>query len=262
MKNALKSLRKPENITLVLAVAISLGFLVFDIIQPVPGVVPKATLSVLGVLAFAMLAERLGYFERFEQALRDIKQEKGPFLQVRADWVPFEKYARDAREISVSGGSLAQLVPRYREFFERKARSGCKLRFILLNPDSPALGAVAGWAAAPADRFKMEIGLSLSHLRQIKDTGCEIEVRLNDTIPALSVMIFDASKPHGRIRVDLQLYQCAPPRRPCFELTRAPYDQEEEDLFQDFLAQYERLWDQSTPLDELGGDMAWRQKEH
>jgi hypothetical protein len=113
MKNTLKSLRKPENITLVLAVAISLGFLVFDIIQPVPGFVPKATLSVLGVLAFAMLAERLGYFERFEQALRDIKQEKGPFLQVRTGWVPFEKYARDAREISVSGGSLAQLVPRY-----------------------------------------------------------------------------------------------------------------------------------------------------
>jgi hypothetical protein len=256
MRNLLRDLRKPENITLVLAVAISLGFLIFDIIQPVPGVVSKAILSVLGVLAFAMLVERLGYFERFEQALRDIKQERGPFLQVRSDWVPFEKYAKDAQEISVSGGSLAQLVPRYREFFEQKARCGCKLRFVLLNPDSAALEAVAGWAAAPPGRFKTEIGVSLSHLKQIRDTGCEIEVRLNNTIPALSVMIFDASKPHGRIQVDLQLFQCAPPRRPCFELTHAPYDEEEEALFQDFLTQYETMWAQSTPWDGMVGDVA------
>jgi hypothetical protein len=251
MKAVLRALRKPENITLVLAFLISVGFVIFDIIEPIPDVLSKVILSVLGVLAFAMLGERLGYFERFEQALREIKQNKGPLLQVSSSWAPFENYAKGAQEISVSGGSLAQLVPRYREFFEQRARSGCNLRFILLNPRSAALEAVAGWSASPPNRFRTEIEVSLSHLKQIKESGCKIEVRLNNTIPAVSVMMFDASKAYGRIRVDLQLYQCSPARRPWFELTHAPYDEQAEDLFQSFLAQYERLWAQSTPVEKL-----------
>lgn len=253
MKDRLKALGRPENILLVPAFAISFGLLIFDIIQPVPDILPKATLSVLGILAFGMLTERLGYFERFEQVLREIKQAEKPFLQIPVDWMPFEKYAKDAQEISVSGGTLAQLVPRYRDFFEQKARSGCKLRFILVNPDSAAIEAIARWAAAPPDRAKKEIGVSLSHLKQLKKTGCDIEVRLNNSIPALTVMIFDASQTHGRIRVDLQLYQCSPARRPYFELTHAPFDEQEEDLFQNFLCQFETLWSQSEPWN---GDFA------
>jgi len=251
MKAVLRALKKPENITLVLAFFLSLGFVIFDIIEPIPNVLSKVILSVLGVLAFAMLAERLGYFERFEQALAEIRQEKGPLLQIPIDWAPIENYAKGAQEFSVSGGSLAQLVPRYREFFEQRAKSGCKLRFILLNPRSAALEAVAGWAGAPPGRFKTEIEVSLSHLKQIKEAGYKIEVRLNNTIPAVSVMMFDASKPHGRIRVDFHLYQCSAARRPCLELVHAPYDEQAENLFQSFLAQYERLWAQSTPLEEL-----------
>ncbi len=248
MRNMLRALARPENIPLVLAVVVSLGILLFQIIQPIPAIIPSANLSVLAVLAFAMLAERVGYFERFEHALGEIGKGGKTCLKVPVDWAPFEQYVEAAEDISVSGGSLAQLVPRYKWLFEQKAMSGCKLRFILLDPNSAALPAVAKWAGAPVDRFKREIETSISYLGEIAAAGHDIEIRLNKSVPAPTMMMFDASKLRGRIRVDLNLYQSPPARRLFFELTRAPYDIEEESWYQTFLAQYEKLWSESEPI--------------
>jgi hypothetical protein len=247
MRKMLRAVVRPENIPLVLAFLISLGFLAFDIIQPIPAIVPSVILAVLAVLASAMLAERIGYFERFEQVLEEIKQGRGLRLQVPVGWEDFERYAEAAKDISVSGGSLAQLVPRYKDFFGQKAKSGCKLRFILLDPNSATLEAVARWAGRPAGRFKGEIETSLSYLGEIAAASRNIEIRLNKGIPAPTVMIFDASQSRGRIRVDLDLHQSTPARRLYFELTRAPSDADKESWYQSFLVQYEKLWSDSEP---------------
>jgi hypothetical protein len=203
---------------------------------------------VLGVLAFGLLAERLGYFERIERTLNEVRTGKETLFQTPVGWTDFEAYCESANSVFVSGGSLAALVPRYRPLFEQMAENGCKLRFVLLNPDSPALPAVAKWANAPAERFKSEIGVSLAHLRElIEICGPNIEVRLNNSVPALTIMGFNPMEQDGRIRVDLNLYQSPPARRLYFELARAPHNPQEEDWYQGFLSQFESLWKQSKP---------------
>ncbi|RIK78173.1 hypothetical protein DCC62_08160 [candidate division KSB1 bacterium] len=251
MKEMVKFLLKPENIPLTSALVITFGFLVFDIIQPHSDVLLKVILFVLGVIAFAMLAERWGYFERMERALSEIRHGKRNFFNIPTDWTPFEAYAKPAQEILISGGSLAQLVPRYHKFFMQKAAEGCRIRFILTNPASPALKAIASWKGTNPNRFKSEIELSIDYLQELNNSRYDIEARLSNAIPALTVMIFDASKPHGRIRVDLQLYQCSPERRPFFELTHHSIDEQEENLFRNFLDQFNKHWEDSIPLKEL-----------
>ncbi len=251
MKEMIRFLLKPENIPLTSALVITFGFLIFDIIQPHSDILLKVILFVLGVISFAMLAERWGYFERMEQTLKEIKHGKKAFFSIPTDWTPFEAYAKPAQEILISGGSLAQLVPRYHKFFMQKAIEGCKIRFILTNPDSPALAAIANWKGTNPNRFKTEIELSKDYLLELINSPHNIEARLSMAIPALTVMIFDASKPHGRIRVDLQLYQCSPERRPFFELTHDSIDDDEESLFRNFLDQFNKHWEDSIPLQKL-----------
>ncbi|MFZ5515930.1 MAG: DUF5919 domain-containing protein [Candidatus Zhuqueibacterota bacterium] len=246
MKDTVKSLFKLENIPLTLAFFTSFGFLLFDLIlNPDPSILFKIILFVLGVISFGMLAERLGYFERIEKTLGEIRRSEEPFLRIPVGWTDFEKYSDEAREIFVSGGSLAQLVPRYCNFFLKKAESGCKLRFILIDPASPAIESIAKWKGSTSKIFKNEIELSLEYLRKLIRTNLDVEVRLNNSTSALTVMIFDASRPSGRIRVDLQLYQCSPEKRPFFELTHSQFYKQKENLYQNFLEQYSRLWDES-----------------
>jgi hypothetical protein len=73
MNERLRLLRRPENIPLVIAIVVSLGFLVYDLFQPSPDVAPRMIIFVLGVLAFGLLAERLGYFERIERTLNEVR---------------------------------------------------------------------------------------------------------------------------------------------------------------------------------------------
>lgn len=249
MNNRLKLLFRPENIPLILAILVSLGFLAYDVFQPNPSTDTKIIVVVLGTLAFGLLAERLGYFERIEHGIDEIRNQKKTFLHIPVTWTDFEAYCSSAKEVFISGGSLAGLVPRYRPLFEQMAKKGCKLRFVLLNPASPSLPAIARWAGAPPERFKSEIQVSLAHLQELIATyGRNVEVRLNNAIPALTVMGFNPEGLDGRIRVDLNLYQCPPARRLYFELTRTPNNAEEEGWYQGFLAQFEMLWHQSDNL--------------
>lgn len=243
MNDRLKRFFRPDNIPLILAIVISLGFFIYETFQPNPDVGNRVIVAVLGTLAFGLLAERLGYFERIENGINQIRNQKKTLLVLPVTWENFDAYCSSATEVFVSGASLGQLVPRNKALFEKMAERGCKFRFVLLNPDSPALPAVAKWAGASPERFKGAIEESLSDLQYLKGQYDKIvEVKLNDSIPALTIMGFNPKEVNGRIRVDLNLYQCPKRQRPYFELTHSPENPEEEERYQIFLSQFERLW--------------------
>ena len=209
------------------------------------GLGEQVILTLLAFLAIDAFIERLGALNEISESVSFIRSKiglKGLLHERSSEMPPLERYLEGAREFFVSGGSLAGLVPEYREFF-REISEKCDLRFILLNPDSPALDAVAKWADAQPERFRKEIEVTLLILGELIANGAPLKVRLNNSIPALSVMIVDGSASHGKVRVGVNPHQCPPARRPFFELTR----REDERFYLLFYERYEALWKQSEP---------------
>ena len=207
------------------------------------GLGDQVILTLLALLAVDTFIERLGALKEISENVNFIRSKIGlkGFLHDRSsEMPPLERYLEGAREFFVSGGSLAGLVPEYREFF-REISERCALRFVLFNPNSPALEAAANWAGAPPERFKKEIEVTLLILGELMADGAPLEVRLNNSIPALSVMVVDGSAPHGKIRVDVNPHRCPPSRRPFFELTR----REDERFYPLFYQRYQALWEES-----------------
>jgi hypothetical protein len=207
------------------------------------GLGEQVILALLGLLTIDTFIERLGALDEISENVHIIRSKIGEkeFLHVRStEMPPLERYLEGAREFYVSGGSLAGLVPEYRQFL-REISETCDLRFVLLNPNSPALEAAANWAGAPPERFKKEIEVTLLILGELIADGAPLQVRLNNSIPALSVMIVDGSAAHGRIRVGVNPHQCPPSRRPFFELTRG----DDERFYALFYERYEALWEES-----------------
>lgn len=245
-----------ENWPLIIAFLLSLVFAVYGLRSSKLSNDTELILLVLCAITLGLLAERLIYFDRLEKATQTQGQEikmlleegRRPVLEIPNSWAKFDNYAHDAEEICISGGSLSQLLHRSTHILKERAFAGCKIRIVLLDPESPALGAVAEWKGASEQQFKRELELSLGRLRELQQQMPSIEVKLNRTIPALTMMMFDADKPTGKIRLDLQHYQCDPARRPCIEIVKSPHDKQKLNLFEDFKGQFERLWAHSAAI--------------
>lgn len=215
------------------------------------GLGEQVILTLLAFLAIDTFIERLGALDKISENVSFIRSRVGlkGFLHDRSsEMPPLERYLEGARELLVCGGSLAGLVPEYREFL-REISETCDLRFVLFNPDSPALEAVAKWAGARPERFKKEIEVTLLILGELIANGAPMKVRLNNSIPALSVMIVDGSAPHGKIRVGVHPHRCPPSRRPFFELTR----REDERFYPLFYERYQGLWEETEPWEVESG---------
>ena len=163
-------------------------------------------------------------------------------------WPAFNKYAEGAQEIFVAGGSLDNLIQLYGKFLVERAEKGCEVRLILMDPESSAIPHVELWSSPdlPQDYYRRAICRSLRYLAEC-DKYRKLKVRVDPSIPALTVIILNGSQPHGRIRVDIQPFQTVVIERPIFELTR---DSEDEEWYEIFYRQYsEMLWSLAKPVD-------------
>ena len=163
-------------------------------------------------------------------------------------WHAFNKYAENAQNIFVAGGSLDNLIQLYGSFLVKKTETGCEVRLIFMDPESPAIPQVELWSSPdiPQDYFRRAICRSLRYLAEC-DKDRKLKIRLDPSIPAMTVVILDGDQLNGRIRVDLQPFQAVVIERPVFELTRQG---EDEKWYEMFYQQYsEELWSKAKPVD-------------
>jgi hypothetical protein len=279
-----------EILPLVIVAVLTIGFVIYDAFQPTTNneLTLNITLIVLGLLAIGQLAERLSYFERlsqdtieikdnlkidlaqlteslgyFEQLSSEIKEVKdnlilpndGIILKEPKGWQDLETDFRSASEIRMSGGSFKAIVPRYaraRSMFDELARTrGCRLRFILLDPESEALDAVAIWANNAARTFKTELKTSLQLLEDLQQANPNVEVRVNKTVPALTFVGTKHGDSKSKIRLDLNMHQCPPESRLYFELNSDNPGQRS--WHDSFSRQFEELWNMSERWPKVGG---------
>lgn len=94
-------------------------------------------IALLGLLAIDALTERLSVLEKIETKLSNLSVKQA--LKPRSQMISVEDQAANATDIGIVAISGVSLGYRHVDFFEKKLKQGCKIRIILLDPDSPAV---------------------------------------------------------------------------------------------------------------------------
>ena len=168
------------------------------------------------------------------------QQAMANFLRDRSEILPLKEFGQTASELIAIGISHIGLLQTQLGFFEQKLREGCRLRFVLLDPDSSSLQSwnlIATVSTTQSDiQTALELLKSLTHLDKTKG---KCEVRLTQAVLPYGMLIADVNKPTGEIIVEMYTYKTSPEERPNFRLT--PSDR----WFEFFKTQAEKIWNES-----------------
>ncbi|MCB0208408.1 MAG: hypothetical protein KDJ52_03740 [Anaerolineae bacterium] len=204
-------------------------------------VAEEIIIALLALIAIDALNERLNLLERLEAKLNNLPS--GQKLRSRADILTPPVHAKNASEICILVIHGSSVIVSNMGFFEDKIKNGCKIRFILLNPDSPS---IQTWNlrskfsdATPYIKSSME---QLQQLMLLPEVGKRCEVRLAEVFMPFSLFAIDLSKRSGSMIVEYAGYKLPIDERPHVHLTvtDSPY------WFEYYRQQFEKVWSEAT----------------
>lgn len=164
------------------------------------------------------------------------------YISSRRDLEPLETRLGGAREVFISGGSLLRLINEYRRLFETLAEQGCKLRFVMADPDSAAaehLGGLVSYEANSVDAYRSNMRDAISGLEALTakhPTACKF--KLSSAVPPFSLVLIRKSDEPAVMQVELYLFGLPARDRPILRLS----EQRDPRLFKIFSEQTEKLW--------------------
>lgn len=153
-------------------------------------------LALLALLAIDALTERLSVLEKIENKLSSLSS--GQQLRTRNELPSVETQAAYASEICIIAISATSVLAQNLHFFEKKVKSSCKLRVILLNPDSSSLqtfNLLDGGYTAKSD-IERTLRLLKEHAR-IEWAKDKCEIRLSKVFLPFSMFAVDLQKESG-----------------------------------------------------------------
>lgn len=218
----------------------------------------KITFLLICGLILSSFLERRFILQRMEETISD-KYGLGQRMlllgvaqvyQDRRDLPRMDEYlCMGTSNILIAGISLYGLITNNRDLFERKIASGCFIRFLLpeaLPADEMAIAHLADEVSIQQTRYDLE-----RTFKEIADLAKKttptrgkprVEVRVFNFIPTMGVIMLDAHKRSGNIRVEMYPYASPVDRRPALELQPSQKD----DCLYDYIrARYEELWKKS-----------------
>lgn len=216
------------------------------------------TLTLLGLLAFDALVERLGILEKIRSSLEAISKSgvSRPYLVWERDLLekePFERFLLGANELFISGGSLAGLF-RYQseiisQWLDRAPKA--RIRLVVLDPSivrADKVSVASLYRDSELDKeskgqeaYAREIDYTIGKVRLLhKKYASRVEIHVTDKTPSVTVMIVDCA----RARISVNLNSIYSPQRPVFEVSRTMHP----DWFKEFEERYyNELWTGSSP---------------
>jgi hypothetical protein len=208
-------------------------------------------ISLLGLLATSMLIERcvkLHKIEKHSEATYNylIKMDGKPsFDSVMLDRTTqpsLESRLENVREIYMAGGSLVRLTSEYIGLLEKKAKEGCKMKFLLVGPDKEAVKLLAEnvvYESNDSKSYSNQIKNSLSQLSRLqKQFPSKIGIKILEYVPPYSMLITNPNDSSSKI--DIELYSYAVPARERVRMILTHLREPRSHRF--FINQYERLW--------------------
>ena len=131
-------------------------------------------------------------------------------LRTRDRLPNLHEQAGQASEITLIGASLVSLVISCQTFFQYSLKRGCKLRFVVLDPNCTAVEAwnlrtESGSGVVKHDIERVMINFRL--LAQYAHQDNQLDIRLLPTFPPYSIICVDPDKDSGWMIVELHDYK-------------------------------------------------------
>lgn len=210
-------------------------------------------LGIVGLLATSELVERFRRLRRIETASQrtleavealSVGDAEG-VLRDRGGVSNLSKEASKAKEIWACGYSLINLVTTCQGFFEERLKDRCRMRFLVLDPQSSAAQTLDALVTTRSGELIGDVKNTLARLERVRTNAAsanpgQLEIRVLKVAPTCSLILVDPDKPDGYVHVEpYPPYQGLPldVGRPHFILTQT-YGR----WYQFFREQFERMW--------------------
>jgi hypothetical protein len=153
-------------------------------------------------------------------------------LEDRSDiQVSFEKRLSNAKNVALTGSSLAGIINHYGDFIQKKAETGCKFRFLIVHPEF-----YRGLDSRDA-KEKAEVLHSVKLLEKLSKNE-NIKFKVLTYHPPFSITMVDGNAPEGFIQIEMYPYHAIPSERPHFNLT----PKTDSKWYSFFREQFEAAW--------------------
>jgi hypothetical protein len=217
----------------------------------------QAILALLALIGTSLLTDRLMDGRQLKNRLETIDNYMREMLEYarnaeavklnnliieRRELKPLEDRFYDATRIYILGGSLFRLANEYKSLFEKLARKGCKLRFLLTDPESDAplqLSSTVAYEAVNHDAYQSQMEASLTSIMQLaKDYPNICELRLYKFAPSFSIVLVEKNSGESFIQVEIYAFRVPARNR----LTLMLDQKKEPKLYEFFSHQFDAIW--------------------
>ena len=252
-----------NNIILIITLLVGLITLAASIFVPGLSLVEQALLAVLLGLAGAQLSSNYATIKQEEkwdthnrlqqemaQAIRDFP---AGILKPRSDIVPIDKFTESAEDILIVARTGSKVTSNI-NFFCKQLESGCRLRFVVLNPEACQENYLESVSPKPLmgkealDVFKAELTAALANIRYLttlaEKTKGKVELRLISYVSNLSFIVVDESNGRGKVLLEMTPYKCEELERPHIELAS---DDPNPRRYKFFRSICEEIWKNAAP---------------
>jgi hypothetical protein len=211
-------------------------------------------LVVVTLMATSLFIDRLTKLNRIEKEVMDASillksREEKPSLQntlsTRKQLGPLETRLENATEIFITGASLFRLSSEYLGLFDKLLDNNCKIKLLLLDPESYSARIVAKnivYEINDFEVYKSYIISSLNSFSKLKDKyGDRIQIRISEYLPSYSLLGTNCSLPSGKVMVEFYVHKVPTRERPHIEVFRNL----DSNWFDFYCGQFSSLWNDS-----------------
>ena len=230
MTAKLRTLLRPDIIVAVVTIIVAVVVTLLELAAGQPAL--AGVVTVLALLATAILVERLTHLQSIETSLAVIRDKMGlpvadAFYGDRFSLPPLDTFLDGAKEdILVVGTCLGYVITAQIGLLVQKAAEGCRIRLLMMNPgpegeDNPLL--IAANRAFDSPGIEHIIRFNLQKVLTLKsdlprETAERISVKLHEHLPTLNLIFVDGRLPTGKVIVELLPHRFDATERPSFLL--------------------------------------------
>lgn len=174
-------------------------------------------ISLLGLIALAISAEKFFKLKNIESCVEEIKKKTNEKVKSiddvffsRKALAPLEDRLAKSKKIVIIGGSLARLSDEYYAFFEGLLNRGVELEIIMVKPYSKAAEHLLKntvYESKDIDLYNNKINESLNRFKKLQQVDSSIlTIRLLETTPPCSLIYSKGNDGDSFVQVELYLY--------------------------------------------------------
>lgn len=254
IKNVWADIANGRNLDTYITILLSLIVAILGLLNTIPlETLLSALLGIIALSSSSLLVNRRREEElslKFD-SLNRLGSSQKTFLRQNYNRTDYPSLVRSSKKVLFWGYSFTTTIPLLRDDLEKGLQEGLEAKFILIKPHSPAADmAILG---SPneyyAEEFNNAVEVNLARLASIqaKVPNNKLDYRVANFLPPYKMIIFDPHLPYGKLVVRLASFKTQRKNFAWFEMTK----EQDIDLFNYFVAQFDKIWEHSDPLDIL-----------